>query len=762
MMGTLLKSIGKKSLHVFAVALLLLTFFTNMNAVLAQDDDSVPSEDPAPIEDSIGDPLVDPLSQDPPVNPIDETLLEKPATHQTIELKNVRGDTAWKQSALATAGLKFMIRGREALAWTIGIEDAGFDNPAIESSYNKVLTIVNSLFILGLLAIALMWMFSLVIPRHHLRKVILVYALAAIFVNFALPINRLLIDSTNLLQKTFLTQDDNPIGIVDIMQSPTYQEALSYTDTREIMTRVEDRHLAIALPSANKVPIVVGAIEPADYSGKITGVIQGVDGQQLVQLNADPPPAQILTLKDNATFDVQLATGTPFNPNQEQAVFSFILMALTGLAYLFMALIFLLRVVILWGLMILSPLLFLLVIFNNTRGYFYNWLNLYGRWLLIGPLLALGISVMVNVWQAVGLPVTSSYNDAGRTFAELSDIHFYLPGSQMPNDLSTTGHMMEYILFLIMLYVPIFFGFALTRSKIWGTAASTATVISGHTQATKGHTHGGGIATVMQENPSIMQTENTPIKAHHLIGGMKNFVSDQIGKMTKAMMPMNLQTSSVTTPHGPMPSASNFLPEQLAVTSVPDMMDLLGANAGSRHGREQVIEKLANPQSLTDSSERKNTQAVAHEIANRATQGNAEAILLQNQIQAKAEGGEADIDNASFSTSQTMIASGGDAGGDILTGIGTPTMIEKTIEKETTMMQPADSATQAEALKNADEKTKEDETAKDDNEKDNEEDVTEKSTENADGSPSKDAGSSDNENGILPAEDVPDPLPSNP
>ena len=86
---------------------------------------------------------------------------------------------------------------------------------------------------------------------------------------------------------------------------------------------------------------------------------------------------------------------------------------LTGVAYFAMALIFLLRIVILWALMIVSPILFLLAIFRFTRSYFYNWMEIYARWLLIGPLMALGISIVVNLWQAVGLPIDSAYPGLG-------------------------------------------------------------------------------------------------------------------------------------------------------------------------------------------------------------------------------------------------------------------------------------------------------------------------------------------------------------
>jgi hypothetical protein len=162
-----------------------------------------------------------------PVAEVTEPVeLEEPTTNQIVQIG--QAEEGWEPSSLQTYGTKFLIRGKEALTWSLNIEDAGFHNEAIQTSYVKVLTIVNSLFILGLLAIAAMWMFSIIIPRRYLKQVILLYAIAVIFVNFALPITRLLIDSTNLLQKTLLTQDGRNIVITDIIETPTYEQAIGY------------------------------------------------------------------------------------------------------------------------------------------------------------------------------------------------------------------------------------------------------------------------------------------------------------------------------------------------------------------------------------------------------------------------------------------------------------------------------------------------------------------------------------------------------
>jgi len=533
----------------------------------------------------------------------DETIdngdtLYEPIEKQIIQLTDEGSLEEWNISKLETYGIKFLIRGKEALTWTLNIEDGGFHNPAIEKSYVKVLTIVNSLFILGLLAIAIMWMFSIIIPRKYLKKVILIYSLAVIFVNFALPANQLLIDGTNLLQKTLLVGNNGKIQITDIVQTPTYSEAISYRNEEASNTLANNENLTLDLEGEGiSLPI-----------GTITSPTLGVE---TIGLTSNP---------------ISITKNSQFSLFQEQTIFRFGIMMATGIAYFTMALIFVLRIVILWALLILSPILLILAIFKSTRGWFFNWLSLYGRWLLIGPLTALGISMIVNIWQLSGLPieVSETYNPEIFSAVKDSNILFYLPGKDTANTLSNTQEMMEYIIFLIMLYIPIFISFALTKQKVLqASALAVSKKIISHTQSSQSQL----IQTTHESNGQILEVQTG------LVGSIKNLVNEKIELLTKEIMPINKLKTKPDKPTKMMESAHNFLPENLQNTPIPKMLELLGREKGSKRSHTNIIEKIAHFEQIKNINEREKVQGILNEIQKRAQGEDREAMAILHEIE---------------------------------------------------------------------------------------------------------------------------------
>jgi hypothetical protein len=525
--------------------------------------------------------------------------LYEPIEKQVIQLGDEGAQENWNVSQLETYGIKILIRGKDALTWVLNIEDSGFHNPAIEQSYHKVLTIVNSLFILGLLVIAAMWMFSVIIPRKYLKKIILIYCLTVILINFALPVNQLFIDGTNLLQKTLLTDKDGGIGITDIVQTPAYDGALSYRN--EEMENIVTGNKKLTLDIEG---------EDADLPiGKIS-----IPGQspQTIALTSDP---------------VTVFTDSHFSVFQEQTVFRFLIMLATALAYLIIALIFVLRIVILWALLILSPLLLVLAIFRSTRGWFWNWIGLYGRWLLIGPIIALGIAIIVNIWQLSGLPITVNEAYSPEVFSAVKDsnILFYLPGKTTANTLSNTQEMMEYMIFLIMLYLPIFMAFALTRQKFMMAGVSA---VSGKILA---RIKNRQLQTTATENDRVNTETNE--KQTGIVENIKYLVGEKIGLMAENMMSINKLRTAPEKPTKMMESASNFLPERLKETPVPKILELLGKEKGSKKSHARVIEKLARLEQIKDRKEREQVRNVLNEITERSEKQDKESMAILREME---------------------------------------------------------------------------------------------------------------------------------
>ena len=569
----------------------------------------------------------------------------------------------WQPSKLQTFGLKFLVRGKEALAWTLSAKDEAFENSTIETSYRKVLTVVNSLFILGLLAIAAMWMFSLFIPRQYLKQVMLYYVAAVIFVNFALPLTKLLVDGTSLLQNTLLTNGEDRIAITDIIELPTsYNDVIGYQKNESELTTTEERKLSLKLGESEDVTI--GNIKNEDdlqYTGAIT---PSGEAPQAVDIVASRGNQSVIQL--SPVIEGSLSAETTFNPNQESEYFQFVMILLTGLGYFLLALIFVLRIVILWLLVIVSPALFLLAVFQSTRGWFINWLSVYGRWLLVGPLIAIGLATVVGIWKTVGVPISSTYTSATE-FVSGGNINFYLPGSEMANTLSSAQEMMEYIIFLIMLYLPIALGFMLTRHKTW---AGVLNFVSFPIRE-KSKTNSKEISKENESKETVKET-----KSQSILGNITDFMGMQAGKISQTIIPENLRRIGRSEEKMPTFSASSFLPESLALTSLNGLMGLLGAQSGSRHSKEEVIEKLANSENIPNEMDRKHAEAVRDEIEKRVQASDPEAMILMNEIHEK----ESEMEKESSLPEAPLSQSGG-------------TTVYET-KNETTVNQTTESTTQ--------------------------------------------------------------------
>jgi len=99
-----------------------------------------------------------------------------------------------------------------------------------------------------------------------------------------------------------------------------------------------------------------------------------------------------------------------FNTYSSDIYFVSILLWLFSGINLLIAFIFILRIVILWILLIFSPFLLILAIFLFSRSLFKTWAWVYLRWTILGPLLAMGLGIIVYIWQISGIPIQSLTN----------------------------------------------------------------------------------------------------------------------------------------------------------------------------------------------------------------------------------------------------------------------------------------------------------------------------------------------------------------
>lgn len=144
--------------------------------------------------------------------------------------------------------------------------------------------------------------------------------------------------------------------------------------------------------------------------------------------------------------------------------FTAILVWLFTIANLLITGILLMRIVILWILLILSPFLLILALFSFSRGLFKTWSWVYLRWTIIWPLLAMGLGIVVYIWQLTGVPVQSIIAKSEILPAGVTNLALLAP-FQTSWQTSANTEIMPIIIIALMLYAVIFLPFWLTRKS---------------------------------------------------------------------------------------------------------------------------------------------------------------------------------------------------------------------------------------------------------------------------------------------------------
>ena len=104
---------------------------------------------------------------------------------------------------------------------------------------------------------------------------------------------------------------------------------------------------------------------------------------------------------DYRTFQGLRVFGESYN---ESAFISLLLVKLTSFTYYVMAILLIFRKIILWFLIIISPVFPLLLLFYPLRNTAKIWIGEFFRWLLYAPLFAILLSGLVRLWST-GLPL---------------------------------------------------------------------------------------------------------------------------------------------------------------------------------------------------------------------------------------------------------------------------------------------------------------------------------------------------------------------
>ncbi|MEI6532421.1 MAG: hypothetical protein WCO06_01135 [Candidatus Roizmanbacteria bacterium] len=153
---------------------------------------------------------------------------------------------------------------------------------------------------------------------------------------------------------------------------------------------------------------------------------------------------------------------------QESIQAEMFLLRITNVTYYVMGTMLLLRKILLWFLLFVSPFLALLMPFVFIRNAGWIWIGVFFQWLLYGPLFALFFGALATIWKA-GIPFSFVFGrvNSPEGYVYPTGIIITYGGPSQVLSATNNGNYVdtfsEYIISLIMLWAVIFFPWWLLR-----------------------------------------------------------------------------------------------------------------------------------------------------------------------------------------------------------------------------------------------------------------------------------------------------------
>ncbi len=142
---------------------------------------------------------------------------------------------------------------------------------------------------------------------------------------------------------------------------------------------------------------------------------------------------------------------------------------LTEITYYILGGVFILRKIILWFLLFVSPFLAILFAFSFSKNIGWIWIGVFFQWVFYGPLLALFLGGLATIWQN-GIPFIFDFSRAGtfdgNVFPMATNILWGGPAQKLSwlNNVNYIDTYAEYLICLIMLWTVIVLPWWLLRT----------------------------------------------------------------------------------------------------------------------------------------------------------------------------------------------------------------------------------------------------------------------------------------------------------
>ncbi len=153
---------------------------------------------------------------------------------------------------------------------------------------------------------------------------------------------------------------------------------------------------------------------------------------------------------------------------QESVHAEMFLLKITNVTYYVMGGMLILRKVLLWFLLILSPFLAILAPFVFIRNIGWIWIGVFFQWIFYGPLFALFLGALATIWKS-GIPYTFDFSRVNKASGYIypTAMNVLYGGPAQTQSITNNGNYVdtftEYVISLIMQWAVIFFPWWLLR-----------------------------------------------------------------------------------------------------------------------------------------------------------------------------------------------------------------------------------------------------------------------------------------------------------
>src|SRR3989344_5622789 len=155
------------------------------------------------------------------------------------------------------------------------------------------------------------------------------------------------------------------------------------------------------------------------------------------------------------------------DPKFDESVFTTLLLTkLTAISYYVMFVILVIRKIILWFFLIISPIFPLLLLFPLIRNSAKIWMGEFFRWLLYGPLFAVFLAGLVALWSS-GIPLDFKCNEpvGDQSYKTSTALLLGGPCQQVSktNSLNDSNTFIQYVVAILMVWAVIILPFILLK-----------------------------------------------------------------------------------------------------------------------------------------------------------------------------------------------------------------------------------------------------------------------------------------------------------